>query len=84
MLEEMQQTIEVAVIDPGLPDGYGADLIKGLREKNPKAQVLVLSASLERAQIARAVEVGLRVSSTRQRTWRRWWGPCVAWGLERR
>jgi DNA-binding NarL/FixJ family response regulator/signal transduction histidine kinase len=58
MLEETQQTIDVAVLDLGLPDGYGADLIKDLREKNPKAQALVLSASLDRAQTARAVELG--------------------------
>jgi DNA-binding NarL/FixJ family response regulator len=42
----------------GLPDGYGAELIKEVQEKNPKAQALVLSASLERANIARAVELG--------------------------
>ena len=58
MLEETQQTIDVAVLDLGLPDGYGADLIKELREQNPKAQALVLSASLDRAQTARAVELG--------------------------
>ena len=58
MLEEMQQAIDVAVIDLGLPDGYGADLIKELREKNPQAQALVLSASPDRARIARAVKAG--------------------------
>ena len=41
-----------------MPDGYGADLIKELREKNPQAQALVLSATLDRANIARAVERG--------------------------
>ena len=25
----------MAVVDLGLPDGYGADLIKEVREKNP-------------------------------------------------
>jgi DNA-binding NarL/FixJ family response regulator len=59
MLEETHQKIDVAVSDLGLSDGYGADLIKELREKNPQA--LVLSATLDRAQIARAVELGLRV-----------------------
>jgi DNA-binding NarL/FixJ family response regulator len=58
MLEEIEQPIDVALIDLGLPDGYGADLIKEVQEKNPKAQALVLSASLERANIARAVELG--------------------------
>ena len=53
-----QESVDMAVIDLGLPDGYGADLIKELREKNPQAHVLVLSASLDRANIARAVERG--------------------------
>ena len=50
--------VDVAVVDLGLPDGYGADLIKELREKNAQAQALVLSASLDRAEVARAVEAG--------------------------
>jgi DNA-binding NarL/FixJ family response regulator len=59
MLEEdAEQAIDVAVLDLGLPDGYGADLIKVVREKNPKAQAIVLSASLDRGEIARAVELG--------------------------
>jgi PAS domain S-box-containing protein len=59
MLEEdAEQAIDVAVLDLGLPDGYGADLIKEVREKNPKAQALVLSATLDRGEIARAVEQG--------------------------
>ncbi|HEX2098499.1 MAG TPA: PAS domain S-box protein [Rubrobacteraceae bacterium] len=49
---------EVAIVDLGLPDGYGGDLIKDVRLRNPKAQALVLSASLERMEIARAVESG--------------------------
>jgi len=58
LLEEMHQPIDVAVLDLGLPDGSGADLIKELHEKNPQAQALVLSASLDRANIAGAVERG--------------------------
>jgi len=52
------QPVDVAIIDLGLPDGYGADLIPELREASPQAQALVLSATLDRAQIARAVENG--------------------------
>jgi signal transduction histidine kinase len=58
MLEETEHPIDVAVLELGLPDGYGADLIKELREKHPQAQALVLSASLDRANIARAVKSG--------------------------
>jgi len=46
------------VLDLGLPDGYGADLIKELRMVNPRAQALVLSAAFDRADIARAVQSG--------------------------
>ena len=61
ILEQIYQEMDVAIIDLGLPDGHGADLIKELREKNPQAQALVLSASLDRANIARAVEQGAAV-----------------------
>jgi PAS domain S-box-containing protein len=58
MLKEAEQAVDVAVVDLGLPDGYGGDLIRELREKNPQAQALVLSATVERSEIARAVEAG--------------------------
>jgi DNA-binding NarL/FixJ family response regulator/signal transduction histidine kinase len=57
LLEEAQP-VDVALVDLGLPDGYGGDLIKELREANPQTQALVLSASLDQAEIARAVEAG--------------------------
>jgi DNA-binding NarL/FixJ family response regulator len=50
--------VDVAIIDLGLPDGDGIEVIKALREKNPKIIALVLSATSERAQLARAVEAG--------------------------
>ncbi len=37
MQEESQQAIDVAVIDLGLPDGYGGDLINTLRDAHPQA-----------------------------------------------
>ena len=58
MLEEGASEADVALVDLGLPDGYGGDLIKELRAANPRAQALVLSATLEQAEIARAVEAG--------------------------
>ncbi|HEX2728245.1 MAG TPA: PAS domain S-box protein, partial [Rubrobacteraceae bacterium] len=50
--------VDVGVFDLNLPDGYGGELIKVLRAANPRAAALVLSASLDRAEIARAVEYG--------------------------
>ena len=53
-----EESINIGILDLGLPDGYGGDLIKELRAGNPRAQVLVLSASLNHEEIARAVENG--------------------------
>jgi PAS domain S-box-containing protein len=55
---DLLDDVEVAVVDLGLPDGYGGDLIRELGEVNPRAQALVLSATLDRADVARAVESG--------------------------
>ena len=57
MLEEVEQ-VDVAIVDLGLPDGYGGDLIEELREANPQSQTLVLSASLDRSQRAQSIEAG--------------------------
>jgi CheY-like chemotaxis protein len=59
----MLDEIDVAVVDLGLPDGYGGDLIRDLREANPRAQAPLLSASLQREEIARAVEAGAQQGS---------------------
>jgi DNA-binding NarL/FixJ family response regulator len=49
---------DVAVVDLGLPDGHGAEVIRELRTINPKCAVLVLTAESHRTQFARAVEAG--------------------------
>jgi DNA-binding NarL/FixJ family response regulator len=38
---------DVAVLDLGLPDGNGLDLIPDLRQANPNVGVLILSANLD-------------------------------------
>ena len=56
--------VDLAILDPGLPDGDGIALISELREANPRrgdspgCAVLVLTASLERQLFVRAVEAG--------------------------
>jgi DNA-binding NarL/FixJ family response regulator len=50
--------IEVAALDRGLPDGDGLDLIGELREANPEAVVLVLSATLEPTLAEQAYNAG--------------------------
>ena len=54
----MLDGVDAAIVDLNLPDGYGGDLIKEMREANPHAMVLVLSAYFDRAEIAKAVESG--------------------------
>jgi DNA-binding NarL/FixJ family response regulator len=49
---------DVAVLDLGLPDGNGVDLISDLRGSNPDAAVLILSASLDPASLEKAAEAG--------------------------
>jgi DNA-binding NarL/FixJ family response regulator len=49
---------DLGVIDLTLPDGEGTELIAELREANPEFAALVLTASLDRTEHARAVEAG--------------------------
>jgi two-component system nitrate/nitrite response regulator NarL len=48
----------LGVIDLALPDGEGIELIEELREVTPDFAALVLTASLDRAEHARAIEAG--------------------------
>lgn len=50
--------VDMAVFDLDLPDGNGADLIRELHVASPGAQVLVLTASAGRRDLARAVAAG--------------------------
>jgi DNA-binding NarL/FixJ family response regulator len=50
--------VDVAVIDLGLPDGSGIDLIRELRFTRPAARAIVLTASLEASDAVHALEVG--------------------------
>jgi len=49
---------DLGVIDLTLPDGEGTDLIGELRQANPDFAALILTASLDRTEHARAVEAG--------------------------
>ncbi len=54
----LNEEIDVAVVDLVLPDGNGATLVRDLRTANSHSQVLVLTASVDRRDLARAVEAG--------------------------
>ena len=49
---------DLGVVDLSLPDGEGVELIEDLRQANPHFAALVLTASLDRAEHARAIEAG--------------------------
>jgi DNA-binding NarL/FixJ family response regulator len=50
--------VEVAVVDLGLPDGSGVGIIPDLLALNPNGIVVVLTASTDKRELARAVEAG--------------------------
>jgi DNA-binding NarL/FixJ family response regulator len=50
--------VDIAVVDLGLPDGDGVDLIGDLRAANADGAILVLTAETDRRHLARAVEAG--------------------------
>ena len=49
---------DMGVIDLVLPDGEGVELIEELHEVNPEFAALVLTASLDKAAHAKAIEAG--------------------------
>jgi PAS domain S-box-containing protein len=55
---ELLEGVDLALIDLGLPDGSGVDLIKELQATSPRAQALILSANFDRLDIARAIQAG--------------------------
>jgi DNA-binding NarL/FixJ family response regulator len=57
LLRKVPDGVDVAVVDLALPDGDGYGLIEELSSR-PGVVTLVLSASLEPARFARAVEAG--------------------------
>jgi two-component system, NarL family, response regulator DevR len=50
--------VDVAIVDLNLPDGSGADIIEELHGSRPRATALVLSATADQRQLARAIEAG--------------------------
>ena len=54
----MLEGVDVVLLDRGLPDGDGLELIGTLREVNPHARVLVMSATVEMSHPEDAIEAG--------------------------
>jgi DNA-binding NarL/FixJ family response regulator len=55
---QLLRGVDLALIDRGLPDGDGLQLISELREASPGAAVLVMSTTVEQAHPEDAVEAG--------------------------
>lgn len=58
VLDEIGDGANLGVFDLTLPDGEGIELIEELREVNPHFSALILTASLDQADHARAIEAG--------------------------
>lgn len=52
--------VDVAIVDLGLPDGDGVELIRQMRGAVPALRVLVLTSSSDRMEAARAIAAGAR------------------------
>ena len=55
---ESLENVDIAVVDLGLPDRDGLNLVEDFSSSVPRITTLVLSASLEPGRLARAVEAG--------------------------
>ena len=55
---EENPDLELILLDLKLPDGSGFDVLAALRERYPAISVVMLSASSDRDDIARALELG--------------------------
>jgi DNA-binding NarL/FixJ family response regulator len=58
MFGRVGMSIDVAIIDIGLPDGSGEELIPELRRINPRSASLVLTYFSDHERLARAVDAG--------------------------
>jgi DNA-binding NarL/FixJ family response regulator len=55
---KMLEGVDVALLDRGLPDGDGLELIGDLRAVNPGARVFVISSTVEMIHPDDAIEAG--------------------------
>jgi DNA-binding NarL/FixJ family response regulator len=51
-------SVDVALVDLGLPDGSGIDVIKAIRQGQPRCEVMVISVFQDEELVLRAIEAG--------------------------
>ena len=56
--QQLQERWDAILLDLGLPDGSGLDLLRGLREAGSRAPVLVLTARVRGADKIKALDLG--------------------------
>jgi DNA-binding NarL/FixJ family response regulator len=58
MVAISRASIDVALVDLGLPDGSGIDVIKAIRCQQPRCDVMVISVFQDEEVVLRAIEAG--------------------------
>src|SRR5215470_18769817 len=58
MVAISRASIDVALVDLGLPDGSGIDVIKAIRRRQPQCDVMVISIFQDEEVVLRAIEAG--------------------------
>ena len=58
MLAGVIGRVDVALIDLQLPDGDGVEIVRDVRMIHPRGRVLVLTAVIDQAHHARAIDAG--------------------------
>jgi DNA-binding NarL/FixJ family response regulator len=57
-IQRKDLVFDLALVDLGLPDRDGLDIIRDLRDAHPKTPILVISASIEENRVLSAVRMG--------------------------
>jgi DNA-binding NarL/FixJ family response regulator len=58
MIAISRATVDVALVDLGLPDGSGIDVIKAIRRRQPRCDVMVISIFQDEEVVLGAIEAG--------------------------
>jgi DNA-binding NarL/FixJ family response regulator len=58
VLPEIAGRVDVALIDLLLPDGDGVEVVRDVRDLHPRPRMLVLTAVIDPARHARAIDAG--------------------------